>query len=178
MGKKSLDSQPRFAPFLRRVGQVLVCNSGDLKLRVLTCLSQLLEVKESDPNGEATTLTETWYRSLLPDNKTTSTVLSLSRQPFLDVRLGALGLLRVLCTHLWGQKELAGYSGFLEYLLDRKTEFEKTGKEAKFDMIRELVVSPFTSTSFGSEPYSRLKRLFNEGPFFVDSETAVAVEGQ
>lgn len=38
---------------------------------------------------------------------------------------------------------IAGTGGFIEYLLDRKTEFHLTGTQAKFAILRTLAASPY-----------------------------------
>ena len=67
--------------------------------------------------------------------------------------------------------------GFLEYLLDRKTESDKAGKEHKYEVIAELVHSPFSKEVFDKPYHLRLREYEREGPFFVKAEAAVAFEG-
>lgn len=68
-------------------------------------------------------------------------------------------------------------AGFLEYLLDRKTETDKTGKELKYEFIAELVHSPFSKEVFDKPIHLRLREYEREGPFYVQAEAAVAFEG-
>ncbi|RWS10204.1 26S proteasome non-ATPase regulatory subunit 5-like protein [Dinothrombium tinctorium] len=159
---------------LQTFGRLISCSSTNVKSRVLTTIAQLLSVNESDPNGEMATITETWFKALLPHPA--EKILSLAKQPFQEIRLPALNVIKVMATHLWGQKQLAAVTGFVDYLMDRSTEREKAGKEAKYDIVVEIVQSPFGTFAFNRESLSRMKRYYHEGPFFVSTETAVAIE--
>jgi len=68
-------------------------------------------------------------------------------------------------------------AGFLEYLLDRKTETDKAGKEMKYELISELVRSPFSKEVFDKPFHLRLREYEREGPFYVQAQAAVAFEG-
>jgi len=176
-GKKIINKEPEIAQkFMRNIGTLITSGNTDLKTRALNSLSNVLQVLESDPNSEATTFTETWFRLLLPD-RTLSTLISLCREPFMEIKLSAIECVRVLASNVWGQKELASFPGFLEYILDRSTESTKNGKEAKYSVVRELVVSPFITLSFTREAIQRLRSFYKEGPYYVENETAVAFEG-
>lgn len=89
-----------------------------------------------------------------------------------------MNVVRVMATHLWGQKELAQIHRFADYMTDRNTEFDKLGKEAKYAIVRELTISPFTTVSFDAETRLRFRKFLKEGPYYVETESAVAVEGQ
>lgn len=67
--------------------------------------------------------------------------------------------------------------GFLEYLMDRKTEADKAGKEQKHELIVELVRSPFSKEVFEKPFHLRLREYEREGPFYVRAQAAVAFEG-
>lgn len=196
-GKVVLNQCRGMRDFLTTIGSVITGPSGDLKLSALRSLSLLLTMDGSDLNGhEVGLIIETWYSQLSPfPGSVTKALFAMAQEPFLDHRLGSLEVIRVLSLHQFGQKELAGLSpvpsggqqmatnnlpgghaSFIEYLINRSTEFSKEGKEAKFAIVSELIISPFTISIFGRENYIKLKQYFKEGPFFVstDSEPQVA----
>jgi 26S proteasome non-ATPase regulatory subunit 5 len=175
-GKKILERHPVLVQnYLEKIGFLLRSGNTDFKTRALASLSKVLQISESDPNGEVTALTESWFRQLFSD-RAMSLLLSLCKEPFLEIKLEAFECVRVLATHIWGQKELAAFPGFLDYILNRSTEFSKEGKESKYNIVRELVSSPFIGLSFAPEAVQRLRKFYSEGPYFVASETAVAFE--
>ena len=200
-GKVALNNCPRMKDFLSSIGSVIAGPSGDLKLSALRSLSLLLTIDGSDLNGHAVTqIIEDWFKGLSNSTVTVTTALfTMAQEPFLDHRLGSLEVIRVMCLHQFGQKELAnlgqsssfpfgqeqpvvnnlpgGHKTFTDYLITRSTEFSKEGKESKFAIVSELIISPFTITTFGRENYMKLKQYFKEGPFFVstnDPEPQVA----
>lgn len=86
----------------------------------------------------------------------------------------------LLLTKLLALKIVPGFffsTGFLEYLLDRKTETDKAGKELKYELIAELVRSPFSKEVFDKPFHLRLREYEREGPFYVQAQAAVAFEG-
>ena len=102
----------------------------------------------------------------------------LAVQPFPEVRLSALNLLKVLAAQPWGQRLLHAQPAFLEYLLDRSTEHDKEGKQAKFEVVEALVNSPTGTDILGRENMVKLRAYHMEGPFYVRVESAVAYEGE
>ena len=61
--------------------------------------------------------------------------------------------------------------------MDRTTETNKTGKELKYELILELVRSPFSKEVFEKPFYLRLQEYKREGPFYVRTQAGVAFEG-
>ena len=176
-GKKLLDKQPNFNEFIKSIGLVLQndCNT-ETKVRCLNCLVNLFQISEPDPNGQATAVIQSWHSQLIQGKRPVLTIIEFCREPFKELRLVGLEVIRVMASQVWGQKELSSLPGFLEYIIDRSTEFEKFGKEAKYNIIRELVMSPFIAHSFTREAIFQLKKYYKDGPFHVNTETAVAFE--
>ncbi|KAI1286325.1 26S proteasome non-ATPase regulatory subunit 5 [Halotydeus destructor] len=182
-GKLMLSSFDQMKTFLRKFGSILSCDTRGLKLRCLVSLSSILDTSECfEVNGEMEKLaavTEAWYSEIDGNSsETTKKLLGICRLPFPELRLAALDVIRVLCSHLWGQRELNAVTGFLDYILDRKTETELSGKHAKFVVVKELTGSPFTASVFNTQTRLRLRQFIKEGLLHVDGEPAVAVEGQ
>lgn len=71
---------------------------------------------------------------------------------------------------------MQGVPGLVEYLLDRRTENSKEGKELKFKIMCTLSASPSTETVFGSPSLVKFKTYVLEGPFHVAEEASVAME--
>lgn len=104
-------------------------------------------------------------------------IWNLCRQPFADLRCAALEILRSIAKQYWGQQYMNDLPGFIEYLLDRTTEFDKQGKEMKFEIVRTLAESPTSCETLGNIVVSRMQQYVNDGPFFVKAEVVVAFEG-
>ena len=99
--------------------------------------------------------------------------MAYCKNPFPDIKVAALGLLKAICTHKWGQEYLKNSGGFIEYLLDRKTDFDKHAIQEKYDVIKLLS----TSTVFDAQIIVELKRYVADGAFYKETITEVAIEG-
>lgn len=60
--------------------------------------------------------------------------------------------------------------------MNRSTESDKVGKEAKWTVVESLVKSPFSRQVFEEEQLTRLEKYYREGPFYVEAQVVVAFE--
>lgn len=104
--------------------------------------------------------------------------MSLVRQPFTDLRCSAHCVLQSLALQPWGQTLMNNYPGFMEFLLDRSTEKTKETKESKFTVIRTIAESPTAVDVFGQPYIVQVKAMALQGPFFVQTQSEVAFEGE
>lgn len=102
-------------------------------------------------------------------------ILDFCRNPFPDIKLAALTLLKVIVTSLWGQKALAETAGFIEFLMDRNIEFNKDAMHEKYRIIEILSQS---TTVFDSVALSHLKKYVQQGAFYVEGVMEVVAEGR
>lgn len=118
------------------------------------------------------TITQTWY-DYLSEQENLNLVMDYIKNPFPEMTRAALGLLKAIVGHRWGQTYLLNTGGFVEYLLNRKREADKDVVLDKYEVIRQLA----SSTVFDEQTTSQLKRYVAEGAFFVHGITEVAIEG-
>lgn len=102
-------------------------------------------------------------------------VVGLCRQPFADIRQAGLEVLAVLASQLWGQECISTYPGLVEFLLDRNSESFKECKEAKYEVVKRLIEAE--PDIFDADTMQKFKDFVTQGPFYVDINTEVAVEG-
>ncbi|KAI2802895.1 26S proteasome non-ATPase regulatory subunit 5 [Blomia tropicalis] len=159
---------------LKQIARIIEVGNTEMKGRVMIALNGIMEVKGADPGDQANKLTETWYRYLDAVGCGISKFMKIAQEPFPDLRLQALNFIRILANSVWGQQILANEPGFLEYILDRQTETNREGVDVKYEIIRDLVMSPFIRLSFTPESILRMRAYFNAGP--IDSEMNVAFE--
>jgi len=141
-------------------------------------LCDVLSVQSTEPPADICTLTEDWFSQLSHSAADSlSIILNIAQQPFSELRLPALRLVRVMAALPWARRLLVAHPGFLEYLLDRSTERgARAGLEAKYNIAVTLVASEATSASVPAELYQRLREYVREGPFYVRLESQVAFE--
>jgi 26S proteasome non-ATPase regulatory subunit 5 len=95
-----------------------------------------------------------------------------------DLRLAAYRCLFELTRSPWALHAINGEPGFIEFLLNRSTERDKEGKEAKFGIIQSICQnSEEAKLALGNVNYLKLRRYINEGAFFVEPEANVAFDG-
>ncbi len=102
-------------------------------------------------------------------------VLDFCRNPFPDIKIAALLLLKVLVAPIWGRKALEETAGFIEFLLDRNIEFNKDAIHEKFQIIKILSQSPMV---FDTVTLGQLKKYVEQGAFYVEGVMDVVAEGR
>lgn len=84
----------------------------------------------------------------------------------------------VLTRSPWALHALNAEPGFMEFLLNRSTERDKEGKEAKFAIIQSICQGgEDAKLAIGNVNFLKLRRYVNEGVFFVEPEANVAFDG-
>lgn len=102
-------------------------------------------------------------------------LLNFCRNPFPDIKIAALTLLKVIVAPLWGQKALEQTAGFIEFLMDRNIEFNKDAIHEKFKIIQILSKS---TTVFDPASLSQLNKYVQQGAFYVEGVMEVVAEGR
>ncbi|XP_067635132.1 26S proteasome non-ATPase regulatory subunit 5 isoform X2 [Eurosta solidaginis] len=145
--------------------------SSDLKNRAFNTLELIFRTEEiSQPKIEE--LLHKWFK-YLADGNTMQFLMDFCRNPFPDIKVACLSFIKSVCMHSWGVVALRNTAGFVEYLLDRKIEFDKEAKYQKFELIRLLA----DSDDFDVQTNLQLRTYVNEGPYFVQSILDIATEG-
>jgi len=141
----------------------------DMRIRALNCVESLMRIVEFD--SRITNLVRKWYMAM-GDNPI-DWIYKLAQNPFNEIRVAAFGVLNAMAAHHWGQESFRSTPGFMEFLLDRRSETFKECKEAKYEIVKILS----TSAVFDHSTQIRLQEFVKEGPFYVQALTEVAIEG-
>lgn len=158
---------------LRAFGSFIINGSVDVRVRTLGAVSQILSCQEEVDCEESTC--RKWFSILGP--RVFSTLMSIVKQPFSELHRAALKVFLAMAGSEWGQKELHSHGGFLEYLLDRRTESDKEGRELKYAIVQAMINSSCVESVWGSADVLKLKKYETDGPFYIQSDAAVATEG-
>lgn len=144
-----------------------------LKVRALNCLETLFQCDKSDAsNNQIGSITEKWFTSLTGSNQLTF-VQDFCRNPFPEIKIAALALLRSIANYTWGQRALSQTAGLIEYLLDRNSEFDKDILYEKFNILKSIE----NSHEFDGNTLQQIKKYVNDGVFYVQGVMEVAIEG-
>ncbi|CAD5121828.1 DgyrCDS10300 [Dimorphilus gyrociliatus] len=166
-----------FDNFIQKIAKTLssLIKTGpsDVRIRGMDCVCEMFEYKQ-DWSPKYLSYHERWFE-MLGDRQFIDAVFGIVRQPFDDLHVAALRVIRSVATQEWGQKILANFPGFEEWLFDRRTETCKDGKETKFDIAHVLLTSNTLGQTFESPFIIKLKVFYKEGPFHVQSQSEVAL---
>ncbi|KAJ6636009.1 26S proteasome non-ATPase regulatory subunit 5 [Pseudolycoriella hygida] len=143
-----------------------------LQIRALNCLEILFQ---SDfQNNRVNSITNQWFIALT-GKAGMNFILNYCRNPFPDIKLAALTLLKVLVMPFWGKIELQKTAGFIEFLTDRNVEFNKDAIHEKYRIIE--ILSEATNV-FDRDALGQLKKYVQQGAFYVEGIMDVVAEGR
>ncbi|XP_018572758.1 26S proteasome non-ATPase regulatory subunit 5 [Anoplophora glabripennis] len=155
---------------IKTIVKLLTSFPTEVRLRALNCLENLLAVEEQ--KNDIMQITRRWY-GLFGDDPM-EIILRYAKNPFSEIKLSGLGILRVIADQQWGQEEIRNTPGLVEFLLDRNIETVKEGKEAKYEIVKVLS----NSTVFDQSTLKTFQDFVKEGPFYVHAVTEVAFENE
>jgi 26S proteasome non-ATPase regulatory subunit 5 len=138
IGKKHLDAIEgnKMQKTLKSID--LANYSTDLKIRAINCLSNVFFCADID--NQIASITQSWFQTISPSQDLTF-VMNLCRNPFPELKMAGLDLLKSIVRHQWGQLAVLQTGGFLEYLLDRKVDNNKDATQEKYEVIKVLAES-------------------------------------
>ena len=160
---------------IKRIGFLLTHSNGDVRIKALHCVAELLHVPSDALSDETlVSIVERWFQQLDAKNSI-GLLLSITKQPFAELRLGSLDIFWKLSPQPWAQKLMSQQPGFLEFLLDRRSEPDKQCLERKFDIVKRLSESA-TESFWSAHALAQMREHVREGPWFVRGQSSVAFE--
>lgn len=154
------------------LGRYMPCLPTDLKVCMLESLNGAFECDAQDVhNNQIGSITLEWFACLADETEGLTFISNFCRNPFPDLKLPALTLLRTVCRYPWGPAALNATAGFIEYLLDRSAEFDKNVLLAKYEVLKDLT----TSGAFNANIHEQINTYVQEGAFVVRGTVDVAV---
>jgi 26S proteasome non-ATPase regulatory subunit 5 len=158
---------------LKKIAEIIKKMPSELRVRGLNNLTRIFSLNKSEQDNRILSLIKSWFDSL--SDEPLKLIVSLSKQPFADIRQASLEVLHVIASQEWGQEYIANYPGLVEFLLDRNIESYKKCKEIKFEIVKNL--SESVPNIFDAQTMQRFNKFINEGAFYVDTITEIAVDG-
>lgn len=110
-----------------------------------------------------------------------SDLITSARNAFEDHRFAAYAVLQSLGRYTWAVEDMLISPEFFSWALDRNIERSSVGKEWRYAMIQSVVMTAMQMERFKTDTVavgvlSRAKRYLREGPFYTETEAAVAFE--
>jgi len=154
--------------------ELLIRNSPtEVKIRAMNALASLIKLDKENQTTELLSLTQAWYMRV---PSTIDLLINIVKQPFLDLRLAAYQLLRVMADQPWGRAVIMKQPGFCEFLMDRSGEGDKTGREEKFKIVQIVTESREAKEVLGPDMDMHMKLFVKQGPHYVQVQSQVAYE--
>ncbi|KAL3288064.1 hypothetical protein HHI36_002515 [Cryptolaemus montrouzieri] len=169
-GKYALDSLGIVEKGILTLSNKLGSLPTELTIRALKCIENLLIANET--NHHISLICRKWFFAL-GTNPMTEIVLKYSKNPFSELRLAGLNIIKSISNQVWGQEIIKDTPGLIEFLLDRNVETHKDCKVVKYEIIKILS----SSTLFEQEVLKRLNLYVREGPFYVQGIMEITFEG-
>ena len=166
-------SRAKLESALGKMGELVRGSRADYRARSLLVLAHIFSCRETEMEPHGLT-NEDCYQLISSD--LLGQILSIIRQPFAELHLAALELLLSLSRWEWSQRKMHAVPGLVEYLLDRRTENLREGKELKFQIWRTLATAPSTEAVFGSDSLIKFRTNVLDGPYHLGEEANVAME--
>ncbi|XP_048469638.1 26S proteasome non-ATPase regulatory subunit 5 isoform X4 [Rhincodon typus] len=166
----------KFQEVLRRLGSISCNASTDLRVRCLDTIASLLSLSNDQQTEDLLGMTESWFHTL--HSHPMETFCNMNSQPFPEIHISSLKIFTAIASQPWGQRLMISTPGFVEYIVDRSAEPDKSSKDAKFELVKTLVDSKTTAEIFGNQYYLQLRAYLREGPYFVKAVATVAVDGE
>ncbi|CAD1469938.1 unnamed protein product, partial [Heterotrigona itama] len=158
---------------LKKIAEIIQRMPTALRIRGLNNLALILGVQKAEQDNRILSLTKSWFDSMCDDPL--GMIVALCRQPFADIRQAGLEVMVVLASQVWSQEYISSYPGLVEFLLDRNIESFKECKEAKYEVVKQLVEAEHDI--FDANTMQRFRDFVNQGPHYVEINTEVAIEG-
>jgi len=109
-GKYMLDSLgDMMNKTMQKLGNKITNLPTEWRVRALNTVANLLELKVADQDTLSLAITKSWFEQLAPNPM--ELVVSVCRQPFTELRLAGLQVLRVLAEQQWGQENINSMPG-------------------------------------------------------------------
>jgi len=147
----------------------------EFRVRGMDALSSLIKLDKENQKEQYIFLTESWYRAAL-GNKPMALLQSFLKQPFLDLRLATYKILFTIARQAWGRREILRQASLPELMLDRESEREKDGMDAKYEIIKCIADSGDTEQIVGHDVAKLVHEYVKQGPYFILPRSSVAVE--
>lgn len=158
---------------MNEIGKSIHNLSTPFKVRAMNSLEKMFQCDESDAaNNQINSITEQWFNCLTETNDL-SLIQEFCRNPFPEIKVAAMCLLRSICAYQWGKIALSQTAGLIEYLLDRNAEFDKEILHEKYNVIKSLT----ESNAFDGITTRQIRQYVKDGIFYVQGVMEVAIDG-
>ncbi|KAI7891989.1 26S proteasome non-ATPase regulatory subunit 5 [Mucor mucedo] len=158
---------------LEKFFEIYESSVGPIKGVFLQSLSKLISVRGDNEHVEKLTLDI--FKRIQGRPSTLTSLIKEAKQPEESVRVASFALMQAIAYHAWGSQLMAQSNEFMNYILNRSTEYTEQGQTWKYAIIQTLASAPDASHIF-KEYYAQLVVYIRQGAYFRPLEAIAAVE--
>ncbi|CEP15704.1 hypothetical protein [Parasitella parasitica] len=146
---------------------------GQVKAVYLQSISKMISVRDGTEQVEISTMNI--YERIQGRPSTLLSLIKEAKQPEDSVRVASFAVMQAIAYHAWGVQLMAQSNEFMNYILNRSTEYTEQGQSWKYAIIQTLASAPDASRVL-NEHYAQLQVYVRQGAHFKILEPAAAVE--
>ncbi|CAH0393967.1 unnamed protein product [Bemisia tabaci] len=160
---------------IEQIGSYLKGMPMEYKVTAMNALANMFKLDITDLTDDLLSITKSWFYKLGEDPM--QNIMSICRQPFVETRCAGLLVLKSLAILPWGLEEFVRYPGLLEFLLDRSSDTTMQCKDAKYQVIKQIIEAPKAKEILPGPMYVRMREYVRQGLVHVPVQMEVAVDG-
>ncbi|CAG8736611.1 13755_t:CDS:10, partial [Acaulospora morrowiae] len=126
---------------------------GEVKLACLQTISCLIGASEN-PTPEISNITEQIYQNPTP----LATLITNAKTTIEELRIASFAVMQKIAIHSWGKIEMSNSKEFIDYIVNRTTEFSHKSCEWKFSIIQTLCSTSDAENIIAPNVLGRLRR--------------------
>ncbi|KAF6204556.1 hypothetical protein GE061_018716 [Apolygus lucorum] len=154
-GKNLLMTDSSMSACMKRVFSSITQVPADWRVRGLNALSNIIHVEPSDTKSDFAAVAQAWFEEMGP--QAFEAISDMARQPFPDIKVGALDVLTQLASMKWGQTKIASNQALIDYLLGSSEEPNSDARASKLRLLKVIAESETSPNVFGEEVFNKLK---------------------
>eukprot|EP00088_Acartia_fossae_P037788 TRINITY_DN3902_c0_g1_i1.p1 TRINITY_DN3902_c0_g1~~TRINITY_DN3902_c0_g1_i1.p1 ORF type:complete len:504 (-),score=138.03 TRINITY_DN3902_c0_g1_i1:34-1545(-) len=176
-GKQALNAiGNKFINSIEKLESLVRDAATEFRIRGMNAFSSLIKLDKENQSEEFCSMTETWYHAAL-GSRAMALLHGVLKQPFLELRLAVYQMYATMARQGWGRREILRQPGLPELLLDRETERDKDGMDAKYEVVKCLADSGETQHIVGQDIAKKVHEYVKQGPYFILPRSSVALDG-
>ncbi|CAO3655912.1 unnamed protein product [Mucor fragilis] len=146
---------------------------GQVKAVYLQSISKMLSVRDGTEQVERTTMNI--YNRIQGRPSTLLSLIKEAKQPDDGIRVASFAVMQAVAYHAWGVELMAQSNEFMNYILNRSTEYTEQGQNWKYAIIQTLISAPDAARVL-NQHYAQLQVYVRQGAHFKILEPVAAVE--
>eukprot|EP00698_Gefionella_okellyi_P024875 TRINITY_DN88_c0_g1_i1.p1 TRINITY_DN88_c0_g1~~TRINITY_DN88_c0_g1_i1.p1 ORF type:complete len:380 (-),score=85.21 TRINITY_DN88_c0_g1_i1:26-1099(-) len=154
--------------------ELLTSHSPNLRVSAFHSLSRIVE-PVYEPGSEDQLRQKQLFDQIPVRTSLVEFAVKLMDKPLQEQKVAVYDFFQALAQTQWGVSALFAFTGFLQWLTDRKNELTHAGRQWKYAVVEASLRHPNIDALIGSYAHKELLVYQKDGPFYVEAEAGAAV---